>query len=287
MRQFRTQSGEKHAGCRDAEHGRQIDEAQTPVGQLRFVPADHHETQRPGDRDRQAARRGSCHRLLHRHAAPGQVGYRQRPAANAENRRRPADHHAHQRQLRPSRRLAGGLGPQVEPHLHRHRQGEHTDDLLQHRPLDRRGSQAAQGGAKEDAKGHPQHHRPAHRTLAVMGENGIDRGENDGSQGRTDGQMGEDFLRESLRAETEYQHRYDDQPAAHAKQPGQHSGEAAKQQIQQKLHVPRPGETKRHVSGKCARPARPTLTAKTRQWLIRRSRLYSWRSGHSLAFPCA
>ena len=47
--------------------------------------------------------------------------------------------------------------------------------------LDRRG-QAAQRRAEQDAEGHPEHHRPAHRTQAMVGEDRVDRRENDGRQ---------------------------------------------------------------------------------------------------------
>ncbi|MNG30436.1 hypothetical protein D3C84_1160520 [compost metagenome] len=65
----------------------------------------------------------------------------------------------------------------------------------------------------------------------------IDRGKYDCRQGRADRQVREDRRIEPLQLETVNQHRNDNDPAADAEQPGQHTCAGAERQIEQKFHA--------------------------------------------------
>lgn len=237
MRQARAEAGEQHTGGGDADQRRQIDVAQAPLRQLRVVPTDRDERQSAGNGDRKAAGRGSRHRLLHRHAAPTEERHGQRTAADAEDRRGPADHRAGQGQAALAGHLAATLWLEIENHLQSDQDGEHPDYLLQQRPLDLRRGQRAEGTADEDAEGHPGEHRPAHRAAPMVFENGIDRSEDDGRQGGADRHLGQDVAAETVRGEAEDQRRDDDQAATDAEQSGQHAGTGAQHDIEEKLHA--------------------------------------------------
>uniref|UniRef100_A0A1I7YKE3 Uncharacterized protein n=1 Tax=Steinernema glaseri TaxID=37863 RepID=A0A1I7YKE3_9BILA len=86
-------------------------------------------------------------------------------------------------------------------HLHGHQQGEHADDLLQVRALDQRGGLGPYPGAEQDAHGHPHEDRPLHRATAVVLEDGVDRGEDNGRQRRADCQVGQHRGVEALQGE--------------------------------------------------------------------------------------
>src|SRR5690606_30612413 len=223
-------------GQRDAEHSRQIDVTDTPLGERFHVPAQHHETQRTDQRDRQAAGRRGGHRLLHGYAVPGQEGHGQRTAADADDCRNPTNHPAGGGQSGLARYLAVGLGAQIEAHLDGDADGEHANDLLQQRTLQRQGGQRTEYAADQNAQAQPDEDQPAHRATAVVLANRADRGERDGGQRGADRQVGEHFGRHALGGEAEDQHRDDDHPATDPEQAGQHTGASTKYEIEREYH---------------------------------------------------
>ncbi|MNT20956.1 hypothetical protein D3C72_1562780 [compost metagenome] len=174
--------------------------------------------------------------MLHRHTAPGQEWHGQRTAANAENRRSPANHAAGHGQTEFARHGSAGLGFDLQRQLRGDHQGENTNELLQVGAGNRFGRQRAKPGTDQNADGHPHEDRPTHGATAVMLAYRVDRGKDDRRQGGTHRQVREDRRIEPLGLEAEHQHRDDDDPAAHAKQPGEYTCTGAERQIEQKFH---------------------------------------------------
>ncbi len=228
--------GELGAGEHYAHQGRQIDEAGTPLGQIRVPPAGVEVAQAARQGDGHAASGGGRHGVAHGHRVPAQIRHGERATADAKERRHPADEAARDPGADRSRHAALRLGPQVEPHLHGHGPGEAADDDVEGAGAEQVGGHAAEPGPEQHARPEAPYHHPVDGPRLLMGSQGAETGEDHGGKRGAECQVGDDLRGHALGVEAQHQHGHYDEPASDPEQPGQHAREGPQHQIPHKQH---------------------------------------------------
>ena len=229
-------AGKQGAGEDDAEQGRQIDEAQTPLGQAGMAPAGVEVAEAARQRDGDAAGGGGRDGVAHRHAVPAEVRHCQGAPADAKQRRHPADDGAGDAGADRTRQMAFRLGSEVEPHLHGHGPGEAADDDVEGAGAEQVGRHAAEPGADQHADRQPTDDQPVDGARLFMHPQRAEAGEDHGGQRGAEREMGDDIGGDPLGMVGEDQHRHYDEPPPDPEQPRQYAREGPQQQITHKQH---------------------------------------------------
>ena len=131
VRQMRAQRRGQHARHRQPAKAGQRDIADGKRRPAGLAQAGGHERQRAGPGDRHAAGARGAHGLTHRYAEPGEIGNRQRPAADADQRGQQSDRGPGRGMNCAARIVLGArFGRSLEQHLYGDQQRTEADDAL-------------------------------------------------------------------------------------------------------------------------------------------------------------